>query len=394
MGPGSAEVAFVGVGHSKVYRRDEVSLGALAIEACRLAIDDAGLTIGDIDGVVTDPIQPFAGGGSIDGRHVVTSDFIINALGLDVGWYENLIGGTVARTIISAINAVASRNITTALVFRALHNPSGRYGETNPPVATGPNEFDGPYGLYAPAMIAQIWSRYMHQYGTTRAQMAPFIVQCRNNGLLWEHGYWAQHRPEPLTEEEYLNARMVSTPLSMLDCDIPIQGAGAFIITTADRAQDMPHKPAYVRGWATPGIVGGANAMSLETVRERASRFGEHLYKNARIRPSDVDVANLYDGFSFFVPLWLETLGFSQEGEAFDFMTPERVGIGGSLPVNPTGGNQGGGRMHGVAHIMESVLQIAGRSGPRQVKDAEIALVTAGAPPGRAAGLVLSASRD
>jgi acetyl-CoA acetyltransferase len=390
----STRTAIVGVGHSKVYRRASVSLGVLAIDACTKAIADAGLTPEDVDGVVADPVQPFGGASNIDGLQVVTPEFIITGLGLDVSWYETLPGGTISHTLIAAVNAVSSGQCRAVLAFRALHSPAGRYGVTDPAVALGPAEFDGPYGLYPPANTGQLWSRYMFLYGTTREQMAPFIVNNRRNGLLWEHGYWTQHRPEVLTEADYMNAPMVSSPLSLLDCDIPVQGCGAFLITSAEVAKDMPHKPAYVRGWAVPGKVGGGLWQPLELLQERAAHFAQRLYKNARIGPSDVSAANLYDGFSMFVPLQLEAFGFCKEGEAFDFMTSEKIGIGGELPVNTSGGNLGGGRMHGVSHIMESTLQIMGRSGPRQVKDAQIVVATAGAPPGRASGLVLSATPD
>ena len=111
----------------------------------------------------------------------------------------------------------------------------------------------------------------------------------------------------------------------------------------------------------------------------------------AGLGPADVDVVNVYDGFSIFVPLWLETLGFCKEGEAFDFMTDDVIAIDGKLPLNTSGGNLGSGRMHGVPHFMDTVLQVMGRSGPRQVNNVEIALVTAGGQPGGTGGAIFSA---
>ena len=387
-----AEAAIVGLGHSKVYRHDDVSLGLLAIDACRKAIADAGLTPADIDGVVVDPAQPFEGAGNVDGINTVRPEFIINALGLDVCWHE-AVAGSMSRTIIEAVNAVSSGNCKAVLAYRALNNPKGRYGQTNPSAAPGPGQFTSPYGLYAPGMFSHLWERYMHKYGTTREQMAPFIVNNRKNALMWEHGYWYQHRPETLTEEDYFSARMISSPLGLFDCDIPVQGCGAFIVASADMAKDLPNKPAYVLGWAVPGQMGNS-LPTLDVVRERAVRFGEHLFENSGVGPRDVDVVNVYDGFSIFVPLWLEALGFCNEGEAFPFMTPERIAIGGELPLNTSSGNLGAGRMHGVPHFMDSALQIMGRSGPRQVKDVEIALATAGGPPGGTAGAIFGASRS
>jgi acetyl-CoA acetyltransferase len=232
----------------------------------------------------------------------------------------------------------------------------------------------------------------MHEYGTTCEQMAPFIVNNWSNGLLWEHGYWHQHGAPSLTQDDYLEARMVSTPLGLYDCDLPVQGCGAFVITSAECAADLPNKPAYVRGWAVPGLLRGSDPATLEVVRERGERFAAHLFRNAGVEPGDIDIVNVYDGFSIFVPLWLETLGFCGEGEAFDFMTPERIGIGGELPLNTCGSNLGAGRMHGVPHVMESVLQIMGRAGPRQVADVELTLATAGGQPGRCPGMIFASS--
>jgi acetyl-CoA acetyltransferase len=340
-----------------------------------------------------DPSLVFDGGGNVDGLAMVTPRFIINALSLDVCWYTAA-SGSMSMTLIEGVNAVTSGNCKAVLAFRAMHNPQGRYGATNPTTAPGGAQFISPYGLYAPGMFAQLWTRYMHEYGTTREQMAPFIVNNRKNALMWEHGYWYQNRPELLTIDDYINARMISEPLGLLDCDLPVQGSGAFIITSSERARDLPHKPAYVRGWAVPGKVGGDYFTPLDVLRERASRFGQHLFANAGITPVEVDVVNVYDGFSIFVPLWLETLGFCKEGEAFDFMTADRIAIDGELPLNTSSGNLGAGRMHGVPHFMDSVLQIMGRSGPRQVKNAEIALAAAGAQPGATSGMVFSATVD
>ena len=388
-----ARAAIVGVGHSKVYRHDDVSLGLLAIDACRQAIEDARLTPRDIDGVCVCPGQPFDGLGTIvDGRNHVSPGYMVNALGLEVSW-QDAVGGSTAGVIQYAVNAVSSGTCSAVLAFRPLHSPKGRYGETNPTSAEGLGQFLGPYGVYAPAMFAHLWERYMHKYGTTREQMAPFIVNNRKNALMWEHGYWYQHRPESLTAEDYLAARMISSPLSLFDCDIPVQGCGAFVITSADRARDLPHKPAYVRGIASSGFAGngiGSFVHPLEPTMEAGFLIAKHLWQSTGVEPADVDVLNVYDGFSVFVPLFLEALGFCPEGEAFSFMTPENIGINGELPLNTSSGNLGAGRMHGVPHMMDAVLQIMGRSGPRQVKDAEISVAAVVGSPTTASGFIFS----
>lgn len=387
-----ARTAIVGVGHSAVHRRDDVSLGSLARDACLAAIADAGLQPSDIDGVVIDPVQPFDGAGRVDGINFVSPQFLIWALGLDVTWHAAPEWSSTLGAVIEGSNAAASGNCRAVLAVRALHNPSGRYGHAAPEFAEDGFQYTAPYGVDAPGRFAQLWMRYMHDYGTTREQMAPYIVQARHNGLLWEHGYWTQHRPMSLTEEDYLSSRMVSDPICVLDCDIPVQACAAFVITDAARAQDGPHRPAYLRGWAVPRRAAGApEIMTLDEVRYASELFAKHLYRNAGVTPADVDVANVYDGFSIFVPIWLETLGFCKEGEAFDFMMPEQIGLQGSLPVNTSGGNLGAGRMHGVAQVMDGVLQVMGRSGERQVANAEVVLATAGGFPGSGRGVILTA---
>jgi acetyl-CoA acetyltransferase len=330
----------------------------------------------------------------IDGINRVSPEFLIDALQLDVSWYESTSYGTLYRAFIEAVNAVASGNCATALVFRSLHNPRGRYGVTAPTEAGGIAQFVAPYGVFPPGIFAQVWNRYMWKYGTTREQMAPFIVNNRNNGLLWEHGYWSQHRPVGLTIDDYLDAPMISAPIGLYDCDIPVQAVGAFVLTSADRARHLPHPPAYVRGWALPDILRGWGYYStLEVMQERATRFARRLLASAEIEAHEVDVVNVYDGFSVLVPLWLEAFGFCGEGEGLDFMVPENIAIdSGNLPLNTSGGNLGAGRMHGVPQVMDSVLQIMGRSGKRQVPGADIALCTVGAQPGMGGGMVFSSS--
>lgn len=389
----NARTAIVGVGHSKVHRRDEVSLGRLTADACLTAIADAGLQPSDIDGVVVDPVQPFDGGGRVDGLNLVTAQYVIASLGLDVTWHAAPEWTSTLGAVIEGSNAAASGQCRAVLAIRSLHNPSGRYGHFSPAAAEGGFQYTMPYGVDAPARFAQLWMRYMHQYRTTREQMAPYVVQARQNGLLWEHGYWTQHRPVPLIEADYLSDRMISDPIGVLDCDIPVQASAAFVLTPAERATDGPHRPAYIRGWAVPRRAAGApHIMTLDEVQEASALFAKHLYQNAGVGPNDIDVANLYDGFSFFVPLWLESLGFCAAGEGFDFLTPDRVGLAGKLPVNTSGGNLGAGRMHGVAQVMDGVLQVMGRSGRRQVPTAEIVLATAGGFPGSGRGIILSAT--
>jgi acetyl-CoA acetyltransferase len=373
-------------------RHDDVPLGVLAAEACRAAIADAGLDTSQIDGVACVPDQPFAvDGPTYDGADFVTCQSVIRTLKLDVRWGENF-GGMVGRSVAAALSAVESGVCKYALVFRAMHSPSGSYGHTSTAAAAGPAQFELPYGVFYPSVFAQLWHRYRDKYRVgSREQMAALVIQERSNGLLWEHSYWSQCHAQEITIADYLDARQVSTPLSILDCDIPIQACGAFVITSAERAAHLRHRPAYVRGIsaATFGRPDDVVSFTLEHEMACGQKIAADLWCHSGVRPADVSVANLYDGFSILAILWLEALGFCEAGEAFDFIQDGRIAPDGALPLNTAGGSLGAGRTHGVAHLMDSVLQVMGRSGPRQVRHVELALATIG-PLSRSTAILLA----
>jgi len=385
--------AFAGFGQSRVFRGPDVPLGELAAEASLAAIADAGLDLGQIDGVVCTPDAPFSRAQSADGDAFVTTRYLVEALGIRPAWTAD-VPGTLGNSMLEAIRAVESGKSSYALLFRALHNPgSGAYGHTQES-NTGEVELSGnegtssleqyraPYGVYPPADAAALpWSRYRAKYGSgTREQMAAFVTQARRNGLSYEGGYWAQYKPVELTVEEYLNARMVSRPVSIFDCDIPVQGAGAFILTTAERAADLQRPAAYVHGIA--GDIRTRNSVTVDEALEEQwadnAELGRRLWADSGCMPGDMDVADLYDGFSMMTMIWLEALGLCGEGEAFDFIQDGRIAPTGALPLNTSGGNLGGGRLHGVNHLMDGMLQASGRSGNRQIEGANLAVVAVG----------------
>ena len=239
-----------------MFRHDDVPLGALAAEACRLAIADAGLEPSQIDGVACAPTQPFAlEGRTFDGLQFVTTEFVTRALDLEPKWNVNH-PGNLGHSVVEAINSVETGLCNFSLIFRALHSPSRSYGLTTEEVVGGSAQLLAPYGSFAPAVFGQMWHAYQDKYHNgTREQMATYVVQARHHGLLYEGSYWSQHRSVELSVDDYLTARLVSTPLSVYDCDIPVQGCSAFIVTTADRAVDLPHsRPMYVAsGCQHPG---------------------------------------------------------------------------------------------------------------------------------------------
>ncbi len=372
MSNSGAQAAVVGVGHSNVYRRADVPLGVLAIDACKQAIEDAGLSPSDIDGVVTATYMPFeVGEAERPGVNVLTPSFMIGALGLDANWTESVVAGSAQHCVIEASHAVAAGACRYALAFRGLYNPVGRrYGLSSPTTAEGRNQFRGPYGIFAPGSFAHYAQRHMALYGGTREQMAEFASKNRDRALQWEYGYWANHGGGPLTVDDYMTSRMISYPLCIHDCDIPVQACAAFVLTNEERAQDLRNPPVYVRGTSAPVGAPKSLVMSLEEFMACGRLIGDNLWRQAGVGPQDVSIANLYDGFSMLTPMWAEALGFCGEGEGFSWMNET------SLPINTGSGNLGSGRTHGISQMLDSVLQLMGRRGQSQVEGAELAVAT------------------
>ncbi len=372
MSNSGGKAAVVGVGHSNVYRRADVPLGVLAIDACKQAIEDAGLSPSDIDGVVTATYMPFeVAEAERPGVNLLTPSFMIGALGLEANWTESVVAGSAQHCVIEASHAVASGASRYALAFRGLYNPVGRrYGVSSPTTAEGRNQFRGPYGIFAPGAFAHYAQRHMALYGGTREQMAEFASKNRDRALQWEYGYWANHGGGPLTVEDYMTSRMISYPLCIHDCDIPVQACAAFVLTNEERAKDLRNPPVYVRGTSAPVGAPKSTVMSLEEFMACGGLIGDNLWRQAGVGPGDVSIANLYDGFSMLTPMWAEALGFCGEGEGFSWMNET------SLPVNTGSGNLGSGRTHGISQMLDSVLQLMGRRGQSQVEDAELAVAT------------------
>jgi acetyl-CoA acetyltransferase len=365
-------VAVVGLGHSPVFRRAEVPLGALAVGAALDAIADAGLTPADIDGVTTSPDYPAEGLAPAEGISQVGTAFMIDALRLHPRFVEEG-GAIVSQSFAQAVNAIRAGACRYALVFRALHNPDGRYGRLVPQeYATGAGQWIAPYGMSGPTMMAQLIRRYMFEFGGTKEDLGRFVVSSRAYGLRNPNSYWAQHRPESISLDDYMNDRPISSPLGMLDCDLPVQGAAAFVLTSAERALDLTATPAHVLGSAvTPRFY--SPTYFPATVEEELSvgrEIAANLYQQADIGPDDFDVANLYDGFSAIAPFWADMMGLCEPGDGLAWVGAP------SIPLNTSGGNLGNGRMHGIPHLYDGISQVMGRSTVRQVDDAELSLVT------------------
>jgi acetyl-CoA acetyltransferase len=224
-------------------------------------------------------------------------------------------------------------------------------------------------------MSASNWAgwmatRYFHEFGMTREHLGMVATGQRQFALQNP----AAVMQKPLTMEDYLAARMISTPLGLFDCDIPIDGAAVVIVSAADAAKDCATVPLRIEAM-------GSGLRSQETWDQRAdlTTMGAHdsaadLWARTDFKPKDLDVLALYDGFSIFVPLWLEALGLCGHGEAKDFIAEGNIGPGGRYPCNTGGGQMSGGRLHGFGLLHEACLQLWGEADGRQVANAKTAV--------------------
>ena len=380
----SNRVAIVGYGHSQVSRRAEKPLGALAVDTAHAAIADAGLRVEQIDGFVSSSLLPSAGGqGAEDGLSVVSSAWLAQHLGVTPRYVAGFEGiGQITGSVSIAVNAVASGAADYVLFHRALHNPAGRYHANPMRRAGGPQQWTAPQGFFGPlAMIALPHNEYLQRYGASRESMAAVAVEARKNGARLPWSFWYDR---PLSADEYLAAPMLFDPVCRYDCDIPVDGVAAFVFTSADRAKDLPHPPVYVSGYASGAPTRRRLPLHwpLDDIVEGGIETARRLWAHAGIAAADVDLPQVYDGFSLFVWLWLEVLGLCPPGEAHRFV--EAGGIDsdrpGAIPALSGGGALGNGRMHGIPQMLECYLQLARRAGDRQRHGATIGLACHSSP--------------
>lgn len=383
--------AIIGTAYSAIGRHLDRPAGALALDAIRAAADEAGIQPQEIDGLSVFPsLGRIEGGEPDDGVDFVGPQYVATALGIRrLRWSCSVGPGSFVASIIEAANALAAGDCDYAVAWKAMHNPTGTFGRYVAVQASGPEQFTAPYGLSDNITpVALPYSAYMHQYGARREHMATFAVLNRKNASKNPDAVFYE---KPISREDYLSSRMVIEPLSLLDCDMPVDGAGAAVLCRADRAKDHCKTPIYIVGKAAIiGRYGNGTGFDLEAMQANARSVASSLWETCALGPNDVNVANLYDGFSFFTYLWLEGLGFCKEGEAWQFIQDGRIEPGGDLPLNTSGGSLGMGRLHGPAQVIESVRQLQGCCGERQLEGVEVALSANGNPGKAPAAILLS----
>jgi acetyl-CoA acetyltransferase len=369
-----------GIGRSEVGRRLGRSAMDLTLEASLRAIADAGLDRSDIDGLVTYP----GGRGPTAGVEIPE---VQDALGLGLRWYMG--GGECPSSppaLVNALMAVSCGMAKHVLVYKSVveaqrQGAGGRLGIENLRIIPGMQwEVDwlAPFGsLGIPNWLAPYAQRHFFEYGTTREQLAWIpIVQRRHAGL----NPFALYR-QPLTHEQYMTARMISDPLCLYDCDVPVDMSIAFVVSAAAASADLDH-PA-IRLEATGMALHDRPSWDQFSDPGSASRdAAEELWRQTDLSPADVDVAELYDGFSILTLMHLESLGFCGRGEGGPFVEGgERISLGGDIPVNTDGGHLSAGRSRGFGQIFEACLQLRGEAGERQVAGAEVAVAGGGGGP-------------
>ena len=391
----SDKVAVAGIGYSTLTRHSERPLAQLAVEAVDAALADAGLARTAMDGIATSPSMPRYGGakGTVEGIDVVTPWYLSELLGAQghMLWTGST-NGMVTQAFIDAAMAIASGLCRHVVVYRALHVPPGRYANFESAFASGADQFTAPYGFSGPASwAATVLRRYFETYGYGREDLARYIVDNRGNTQRNPNGFW---RGKPIGREDYLGARMIADPMSILDCDIPVDGCAALLLTSTERARDLAHKPALITGFAAgthPAPFG--LPMTLEDIRTGCEQVAGRLWQSSGLGARDIDTAQLYDGFSPFVFLWLEGLGIARRGDGLAFLRDGHGSLEGLLPINTGGGALGEGRLHGMTQLAEAVIQVTDRGGERQVPGAAHAVATISNGLTKATGFVFSRDR-
>jgi acetyl-CoA acetyltransferase len=371
-----------GIGLSQVGRRLGRGALELTVEGATRAVADAGLQLADIDGLIAWPGE-IANTAGFSGPSVYR---VTDALSLDLKWHSaNVEGPGQLSSVMSACMAVASGVARHVLVYRTLTEATGQRGGGRSMASavdaggvTGIWQYVRPYGAVSAAnWLAQNAQRYLHDYGATREEIGWLPVTTREHAMLNPNAVFRT----PLTIEDYLEARMVSDPFGLYDCDVPADGCVAFVISSADYLADAPNPVRFAA--IGSGQAGRPYWDQWREPTDMAARYAaRHLWTRTDLRQGDVDTVQLYDGFTFLVLVWLESLGFCGEGEAASFVDGgKRIRFDGELPLNTQGGQLSGGRLHGFSFLHEACLQLRGQAGERQVEGAEVALAAAGGGP-------------
>ncbi|MDT5013310.1 MAG: hypothetical protein QOH57_4927 [Mycobacterium sp.] len=389
MGYFEKDAIISGLGISRIGRKMGIPGAELTLESTRMAIEDAGLTADDIDGIATFGDTP---------PTEVAAALGIRATEVAPGFGT----GGVLIPVMSAFRAVAEKQARHVLVYRTVAMLGGSMAGGGPatpmlnPLASPPveprvpgtrrklkpfediDELVAAHAYSAANWLAMHCRRHMHLYGTTKEQLGWLAVNSRRNAGLNPRAAFR----EPMTMDDYLASRPVSTPFGLFDCDVPIDGSIALVVSHADYASDCPNPAVAVE--AIGGAYGSGGWFHRDDFPKMAStEAAAEMWSRTDLTPSDVDVAELYDGFTFLTFAWLEALGFCGDGEAGPFVDQAtRIALDGALPLNTYGGQLSAGRMHGYWLLHEACLQLRGQADDRQLaRRPQVAVAAAGGGP-------------
>jgi acetyl-CoA acetyltransferase len=389
--------AIVGIGHTPWGKRGEHAekgLVRLAIEAIVAACDDAGISPKDVDGyssyyTAVEPAELYVAFGASRLRYASQT------------WGGG--GSSMAGAFNNAAMAVATGMADYVVVHKVMTmQGSARYGQAfgqigqSSPVLEGPMAFSVPYGLQSPGqMFALAARRHMHRFGTTTEQFAEVTINARN---------MAANNPEarfrkPITVEDHHASRMIADPFRLFDFCMETDYGCAVVITSADRAADLKHPPAFIKSAAAcaPPRYGNALMSFYNQPDDDFASSGQRtvaaeLYRLAGVSPTDLDVAMIYDHFTAMVIMSLEDFGICPKGEGGAYVADGNLGLGGPLPINTHGGNLAEAYAHGMNHVNEAVRQLRGTA-INQIDGARTVLVAGGAGPSPTSGMILGRDR-
>ena len=373
----SGKSAIVGIGATEFSKRSGRSEMRLAVEAVLAACADAGIDPSEVDGISTY---------TMDNNPEMEVHRLIGGKALKMFSRIDYGGGAACGPLLQAAMAVATGICECVVVYRAMNERSEyRFGTgvadrgADPTYETAAFGWHSPHGLITPASwVAMSASAYLHKYGATTEDLGRVSVGGRAMAAENPSAWFYQ---QPITLEDHQNSRWICEPLRLLDCCQESDGAVACVVVSDERAKELNHKPAYIRG-AAQGACDDQQSMT-SYYREDITRLTEcslvadQLYRQAGIGPSDIQTAVIYDHFTPYVMTQLEEYGFCQRGEAKDFLRSGEHLLTGSLPINTHGGQLGEAYIHGMNGVAEGVRQIRGQS-VNQVDNVQHVLVTAG----------------
>lgn len=366
--PTSGRYAIVGVGDTEVGRVPGQTKTGLAVLAGARAISDSGMDRSEIDGVLTSQMGPT----------FIYSLELATRLGIRPRYTTVMeLGG--ATSVCMVQQAIAAIEIGLCQAVLCIHSQKQQTEATRPrhggQLLRGFDEFDRPFGHPgAIAVHAMAARRHMHEYGSTSEDFGRIAVAMRRHASLNPNA----QRQEPMTIDDHQASPWVVDPFRLLDCCQVSDGGGAFVVTSAERARDLPKQAVYILGYAQYHPHRFLSERNADLTSTGARVSGPNAFAMAELSPADVDVAELYDCFTYVVLTELEDYGFCKKGEGPDFVRDGKIEIGGILPINTHGGLLSQGHVEGMLHVVEAVRQLRGGEvePDRQVPDAKVALVS------------------